>query len=182
MIKVLENEIIEAVLNNEIVVMPTDTVYGLMIKATQENEWKVNEFKHRDRNTKVSIIFPSIEELINNIDVLDKERLQMILDYLPGKYTFIVNLKESFYKPLGFTRKDYGVRVTSCGELQKILQKTGPVLATSCNYSKEDICTSIEDIERIFNNQDIKVYYTGSGENIPSTIIDLTKEKISTLR
>ena len=66
--------------------------------------------------------------------------------------------------------------------IKKVLKKTGPVLAIRCNFSKEDICTNYEEIANIFDNYDIKVYYTAPGSNNASTIIDLTKEKISQLR
>ena len=180
--KVLENEIIKAINNNEIVIMPTDTVYGLMVKANAKNEKRLNKFKNRPESTKVSIIFPTIEDALQVIDNLSEDRIKMICDKLPGKYTFIVNLKESFYQKLGFTRQDYGIRVTNNTALQEVLKKTGPVLATSCNFSKEDICTNYEEIANIFDNYDIKVYYTVPGSNNASTIIDLTKEKISQLR
>ena len=145
-----KEEIIKLVNENKIVIMPTDTVYGLMAKLSQENEYALNEFKKSDRNKKISIIFDSVDTLLKNIDDMPENRINMIKDKLPGKYTFIVNLKEEFTKSLGFNRKDFGVRVTSNEDLQNVLKVTGPVLATSCNYSKEDICVSLEDIKKIF--------------------------------
>lgn len=180
--KVSRNEIIEEIKQGKIVVLPTDTVYGLMAKVNQENEYLLNEFKLSDRNKKISIIFPDIDTLLTKIDTLNEERIQMIKDKLPGKYTFIVNLKKDYCENLGFNRTDFGVRVTSDNELQSILKETGEVLATSCNYSKEDICVTEEDITRIFNGKDISYYFTSDGTSTPSTIIDLTKENINVIR
>lgn len=179
---VLKEEIIKSSKNGNIVVMPTDTVYGLMIKATGDNEHKLNIFKKCDINKKVSIIFDSVETLLENMKELPEDRIQMIKDKLPGKYTFIVDLKDEYTKANGFERSDFGVRVTGNKELQSILKETGPMLATSCNYSKEDICVTLEDIKRIFKDEDIDVYFTEDGTNTPSTIIDLTKEKINVIR
>lgn len=177
-----KEEIIKLVNDNKIVIMPTDTVYGLMAKATQENEYNLNEFKRSDRNKKISIIFDSVDTLLKSIEPLPNDRIQMIKDKLPGKYTFIVNLKKEFTSPLGFNRSDFGVRVTGNPDLQNILKETGPVLATSCNYSKEDICVSLNDIKRIFAQTEVDVYYTTDLTNTPSSIIDLTSKDINILR
>lgn len=180
--QVNRNKIIEDVKNENIVIMPTDTVYGLMVKASQDNEYRLNEFKHSDKFKKISIIFPSVEELLQKIDNLNEERINMIKDKLPGKYTFIVNLKKEYCESLGFTRTDFGVRVTGNADLQDILKETGEVLATSCNYSKEDICISKKDIERIFAQEDIDYFFVTDGTSFPSTIIDLTKKDINVIR
>lgn len=180
--QVEKKEIIEKLKANEMCVLPTDTVYGLMAVASKENEEKLNIIKKRDKDQKISIIFSSVDDALKHIVNLNEEKTEMIKKYLPGKYTFIVNLDKEFCSSKGFDRTDFGIRVTSNDYLQEVLKETGPVLATSCNYTKEDICVSLDDIKRIFKDMDIYVYYTEEGSSTPSSIIDLTKEKINILR
>lgn len=180
--KVNKKEIIKYLNENALCVLPTDTVYGLMAKCSKENEERLNILKKRDKDQKISIIFPTINELLENTIDLNEEKINMIKDKLPGKYTFIVNLKKEFCDKYNFKRQDFGVRVTSNKTLQNILKKTGPVLATSCNYSKEDICISYKDIKRIFLDKDIYVYYKKKGTNKSSSIIQLNSKEITVIR
>lgn len=165
-------EIINQLNNNEIVILLTDTVYGLMAKATKENEIRLNTLKGRNINQKVSIIFPDKSTLYSYLDTLTPEKKSLLEEKLPGKYTFIVNLK-SFSN---FNRTDFGVRITSNEYLQSIIEETGPLLATSCNLTNQIICTTEEEIIKVFNNYPIYLVKDQQSSNQSSTIIDLRTE------
>lgn len=173
-----KEEIIKRIMNNEVVIMPTDTVYGLMAKVSRDNEIKINQIKKSDVDKKISIIFPDLDTLFKEIDYLDEDRIALIKKNLPGKYTFIVYLKKEYVKALGFKRNDFGVRITSNKILQDIIKVTGPLLATSCNYSKEDVALDIDDLKK-FN---LPYLYTKKGEKKASVIIDLTGDEVKTIR
>lgn len=172
------NDIIKLINNNEIVILPTDTVYGLMGKLNQENELKINIIKHSDINKKISIIFPGVDNLLEKIDNLDIDRINMIKEKLPGKYTFIVNLKKEYVSSLGFKRTDFGVRVTSNNVLQEIIKKTGPLLATSCNITGNSVCLLENEIKEF----KLPYLFTENGNKEASTIIDLTNKEIKIIR
>lgn len=182
--KIINNkeEAIKYLINNNIVVLPTDTVYGIMAIANKDNEKRINILKQSPINKKISIIFSNVDYLINNIDNLNKQKKEVILNKLPGKYTFIVNLKEEFYKKRGFDREDFGVRVTANNLLQSIIKETGPLLASSCNKTGNDICISLEDIKKEFNDENIVLLYDGTYNNSSSTIVDLTNQNMNTIR
>lgn len=91
------------------------------------------------------------------------------MNKLPGKYTFIVNLK-SFSD---FKRKDFGIRITGNCYLQDILEDVGSVLASSCNISGENICNSFEEIKNVFGNEDVVVVKDINATSGASTIIDI---------
>lgn len=167
---------------NKIIIMPTDTVYGLMGKFNRNNEIEINKLKNSDINKKISVIFYNKKELFKYIDNLNLLKKIIIMFLLPGKYTFIVKLNKKFCEDNGFERTDFGVRVTKNKELQNIIKITGPLLASSCNKSGNDICTSIESIKDNFNNDKIHLFYRGSLENIASQIYDMTSNKIKKIR
>lgn len=175
-----KNKIIKKINMNMIAVLPTDTVYGIMAKFNRENEIKINKFKNSDINKKISVIFYNKKELFNYIEKLSFFRKLIIKILLPGKYTFIVDLKKEYALKSGFDRIDFGVRVTKCKELQTIIKKTGPLLATSCNKSKEEVYKTLSDLKKIKEN--IFVYYTKDLKNKPSKIIKLNSKNIEVIR
>lgn len=172
-----EQDIINAFLDGKILIMLTDTVYGIMGLATKENELKINKLKQSDINKKLSIIFPDKPTLYKYLTKLDVDKKELIETKLPGKYTFIVNL-DNFSN---FNRNDFGVRITSNSYLQNILSSVGPILATSCNISGSRVCTSIEEIEEIFKNEDVILVEDINSSNTASTIIDI-REDIKIIR
>ena len=172
-----EQDIINAFLDGKILIMLTDTVYGIMGLANKENELKINKLKQSDINKKLSIIFPDKPTLFKYLTNLDKEKKELIETKLPGKYTFIVNLDNFF----NFNRKDFGVRITTNTYLQNIIKIVGPILATSCNISGYNVCNNIEEIEEIFKNEDVILVEDIESNNQASTIIDI-REDIKIIR
>lgn len=161
--------IIKSFLDNKIIIMLTDTVYGIMAIANKENEKKINMLKRSDINKKLSVIFPNKDYLFKYIKNLEIDKKKIIDDKLPGKYTFIVEL-DSFSD---FERNDFGVRVTGNKYLQDIIEIVGPILATSCNISGCDVCNSVIDIVNAFANEDVILVEDEDAYNKATTIIDL---------
>lgn len=166
------NLIVNAFLDNKIVIMLTDTVYGIMAMANKENEKRINELKKSDVNKKISVIFPNKDDLFKYLVNIDVEKKNIINEKLPGKYTFIVNLSDFS----DFDRSDFGVRVTGNEYLQGVLELVGPVLATSCNISGEEICNNVDDIINVFGDRDIVLVVDKDASSMASTIIDLRDE------
>ena len=174
--KCFKKDIINAFLDNKIIIMLTDTVYGIMAIANMENEKRINKLKRSNINKKISVIFPNKEYLYNYLDI-DIDKKKIIDEKLPGKYTFIVNLNNFS----DFDRSDFGVRITGNKYLQNVLEFVGPVLATSCNISGEEICNNINDIIKVFGDEDIVLVIDKEASNVASTIIDV-RNKIKIIR
>lgn len=175
-------QIIEELNKNNLVILPTDTVYGVMAKFYKENEIKINKFKNSDINKKLSVILYNKKQLFKYIDKLNFFRKLLICFLLPGKYTFIVNLKKEICEKHGFDRTDFGVRITKNKELQDIIKESGPLLATSCNKTGEPVCLNLKDIEKSFKEENISIYYTEELKNKPSVIYNLITKKITKIR
>lgn len=169
-------KIIKAFINNKILIMLTDTVYGIMALATKENEDKINKLKKSSLDKKLSIIFSDLNNLYNYINI-DKDKLDLVKSKLPGKYTFIVNLNNFS----NFNRNDFGIRITTNNYLQTIIKSTGPILATSCNISGNPVCTTKEEIISVFGNEDVILVSDKDANNEASTIIDI-REDIKIIR
>ena len=172
-----KNNIIDAFLDNKIVIMLTDTVYGIMAIANKNNELRINKVKRSNLDKKISIIFPNKNLLNEYLCDINEDKWKIIGEKLPGKYTFIVNLR----KFSDFNRDDFGVRVTGNEYLQDILESVGPVLASSCNISGDKICNSLEEIKNVFGNDDVIVVKDENAASGASTIIDI-RDDIKVIR
>ncbi|MDO5556884.1 MAG: Sua5/YciO/YrdC/YwlC family protein [Clostridia bacterium] len=172
-----KEKIIKAINNDELIVLKTDTVFGIMARASSENEKRVNEFKKSQTNKKISVIFPDIKYLNKYLVEVNEEKKKLIEGKLPGRYTFIVNLKNFS----DFQREDFGVRVTKNEYLQEIIKEVGPLLATSVNITGEEPLHDIKEIIEKFKNTDLVVVRDTIEHNKPSTIIDI-RDEIKILR
>lgn len=177
-----KTEVLKELNKNNLVILPTDTVYGVMAKFNKDNEIKINKFKNSDINKKLSIILYNKKELFKYIDKLSFFRKLLIHFLLPGKYTFIVNLKKEICEENGFDRTDFGVRITKNKDLQDIIKQSGPLLATSCNRTGEPVCLNLKDIEKSFKEENINIFYTKELKNKPSIIYNLITKKINKIR
>ena len=171
-----KNEIISLLNNDEIVAIKTDTVFGIMARMSYKNEKEINLLKKSDNNKKISIIVENKDFLFKYVENLNDEKRNLIDEKLPGKYTFIVNLNKDFCKNKGFNRTDFGVRVTTNNFLQEIISKTGPLLASSCNITGLEPCSSTEEIVNQFKDSKLYVVAGSVTDNTPSTIISLIDE------
>jgi len=165
-------------LKDKIIIYPTDTIYGIGCYAlNSELVKKIKEIKKRE-NKPFSII-------VNKTWIRDNcEVNKLVEEYLrklPGKYTFILELKNknAVSKEVNNNGETIGVRIPK-HEITKILPI--PFVTTSVNLSGEKPITNIKDIpEEIRNRVDLIMDY-GTLKNQASTVIDLTGDKAVVLR
>ena len=164
------DKIVESLNNDRVVVLETDTVFGLMARASKENKIKINKLKERDENKYVGLIFPDKKTLYKDMYDISYYKKEYMDERLPGKYTFIVKLKNHYGDE---DREEFGVRVTGNEYLQNIIKKTGPLLASSPNISGHDPGKNIKEIEEIFKDKDIDIVDSDLTLDKASTIIRL---------
>ncbi|MBU2639767.1 MAG: threonylcarbamoyl-AMP synthase [Nanoarchaeota archaeon] len=159
---------------NSVFIYPTDTIYGIGCDATNEEAVKrIRDIKNRDKNP-FSVIAPSKEWILKNCVVDEKW-----LNKLPGPYTLILKLKNkncvafnvSFSNTLGVRIPDHWFN-----EVVKKINK--PIITTSVNKSGEKFMSSIESLDESIKGKIDFIIYEGEKISKPSTLIDLSKDKI----
>ncbi len=161
-------------------IYPTDTIYGLGCDATNEKlVKKIHTVKKRERP--LSIIAPSIDWIYQNCHV-DEDQKIIIEQKLPGPYTIILNLKNknSLSEAINVGNPGtIGVRIPEHW-FSEIVEEIGfPIVTTSANVTGKDFMTSVSDLSEEIGNHAEFVIHVGEKKAKPSTIIDLTSEKIS---
>lgn len=146
------NKILEALKNNSLIALPTDTVYGLIgdpfSKLAVE---KAYNFKTRDRNKPLSI-FLSDKNLIKNICVTDNF-IENFIDKKLFNDTIILRKKDKNYLNL-ISEDSIGIRIPNDEFVIKLLKSYGkPVFATSVNLAGEKECLTYADVVEKFSTK-----------------------------
>ncbi len=182
--KVNINKIITALENGAVLVLPTDTVYGLVCDATNnEAVEKIFQIKQRDKSNPLAVFIKDIKTAKEYADISEKQENKLEESW-PGAVTFILKAKGRILSPLVYKRGAVGVRVPKYNLIGKIFEKFDkPLAQTSANISGQPASTKAKEILEQLGNKDIFfIDYGDLPERDPSTIIDLTQNKDNIIR
>jgi L-threonylcarbamoyladenylate synthase len=174
---------ITALLNGKVIVYPTDTLYGLGADIFNEDAvGKIFEIKKRPIDNPLPIAVSDLESL-EKIAFIDKKTKHLTEAFLPGKLTLILNKKDCVPDIVTGGLNKIAVRIPNNDIALKILSEFGPITATSANIHGTYTPGIISEISMQFRENDISLYLdVGRLEGKPSTIVDLTDNKIKIVR
>ena len=173
---------IACIKNEEVVGIPTETVYGVGVDPhCQAAVDKIFNLKERDENKPLSILLHSFQDLIN-LKIISKVP-EIVELYWPGPLTIIVESELNFADGVGTKNPNsIGVRVPDNELTLELLKKTGPLAVTSANISGQEDITNEKDAESVFGNK-IGHYLQGSAlHGSGSTIVDFRDEEFKVIR
>ena len=169
-----------------LVIYPTDTVYGIGcdISNTKALEKLAKIQGLKLDKAQWSFICADLSNLSDYVRQIDGASFKILKRALPGPYTFVLpgnnNLPKAFKK-----RKTVGIRVPDNSIAQELVRRLGnPIVSTSI-HDPDELIEYTTDPELIFEKwQDLvgAVIDGGYGDNIPSTIIDLSGHEPEILR
>lgn len=179
-------EIITALKNGAVLVLATDTVYGLVCDASnKEAVEKIFNIKKRDRSKPLPIFVRDIAMAMALAEI-NPEQEKALKKRWPGKYTFILKSKCQNPKPkiYGINKDTIALRIPKYKFLNNLLEKIDkPLAQTSANISGQTSLVKINDIIKQFNDTGVLVVDGGDiNDNKSSKIIDLTKNMGNILR
>jgi len=167
--------------NGEIIVYPTDTLYGFGVDATNTKAIQ-NLNKLKGRVQPLSIIINTIEE-ISDFGKINESILNEIKKYFPGKYTALLNSKKHNLSPLIQNESPkIGLRIPNHSfpiKLTKLLKK--PIVTTSINRHGNEALNDVTQVEIDFPNIDI-FEDVNHNPSKGSTIIDFSKTPYQIIR
>lgn len=163
------DELVSILKSGGIGVLPTDTVYGLVARASDPAAIK----KLYDAKKRISqpgtLIASSIDDLAKL--GLDTSQLSLVARFWPGQVSVVVNAAgvAAYLKQM---RRSLAVRIPDNSALLQLLVQTGPLMTTSANAPGEPTATTIAEAKAYFGDK-IDFYVDGDttiGDR-PSTII-----------
>ncbi|APX97656.1 L-threonylcarbamoyladenylate synthase [Natronorubrum daqingense] len=138
-----------AIRAGELVVYPTETVYGLGANALDADAVeRVFEVKARARSKPVSFAVPSFETAVEAEYIHANERERAFAaEFLPGPVTVLCERGEAIPDVLTAGADRVGVRVPDCEPALELLERAArPITATSANVSGEPSARRVADI------------------------------------
>ena len=173
---------IACIKNEEVVGIPTETVYGIGVDPLSQTAVdKIFNLKERDENKPLSILVHSFHDLIK-LKIISKVP-EIVELYWPGPLTIIVESELNFADGVGTKNPNsIGVRVPDNELALELLKKTGPLAVTSANISGQEDITNEKDAESVFGDK-IGHYLQGSAlHGSGSTIVDFRDEEFKVIR
>jgi L-threonylcarbamoyladenylate synthase len=163
-----------------IVVIPTDTVYGVVARAQDTRAvQRLYELKHRHHKPG-TLIAASIEQLVEL--GIPRRYLTAVEQYWPGAISIVVPMVPALdYLDLG--KMSLAIRIPDHKDLQWLLQQTGPLLTSSANMPGQPVANTVEEARDYFG--DAVDYYQDGGDlsgHKPSTVIRVVDDAIEVLR
>ena len=164
--------------NNNVIGMPTETVYGLAGNAySNKSVAKIYKLKKRPTFNPLIIHFKNLSDLKNNV-ILNKAFTKLYKAFCPGPITFILKrkTKSKISKIATARKKTVAVRIPKHKVARSLLNILKvPLAAPSANIASKLSPTSAKDVVDEFGNK-IKLILDGGQCKIglESTIIDLT--------
>ena len=173
-----------AIRAGELVVLPTDTVYGLAADAFDPAAVsRLLDAKGRGRQMPPPVLVGSPATL----DALARElpgwaRL-LVEKYWPGPLTVVVRQQSSLQWDLGETRGTVAVRMPNDRTALERLARTGPLAVASANRSGSPAATDAEQAAQMLAAS-VSVILDGgpTAGDLPSTIVDCTGPQPRVLR
>lgn len=169
-----------------VMVLPTDTVYGLCVDATNHSAvQKLITFKERPLGKAISC-FVLKDDIGNYVKIHNKSAL--IENLLPGPYTLIFESKHKIDHLLESETGTLGIRYPKNDFIQELLKRyKKPITATSANITNLPSNYSIKSLLKTLNRMkseeiDIIIDIGDLPHNKPSTVIDFTKSDPEILR
>lgn len=164
-----------------IIVIPTDTVYGVVARAEDEVAVRrLYALKKREKKPG-TVIAASLAQL----EALGfKHRyVKAVEQFWPGAVSVIIPLSDTNLRYLHQDKMALAVRIPNDAKLIKLLQETGPLMTSSANDPGEPTATTIQRAQQYFGEK-VDMYVDGGDlkEHQPSTIIRIIDDAIEVLR
>jgi L-threonylcarbamoyladenylate synthase len=173
-----------AVLRGELVVLPTDTVYGIGADAFSPTAVRrLLEAKGRGRDMPPPVLVGTVRAASALVEDLGPYGQVLIDEFWPGGLTIVCRAARSLAWDLGDTRGTVAIRMPEDQVALDLLQETGPMAVSSANLTGSPAaCTAAEAREQLADA--VAVYLDGgpSAGGVASTIVDLTGNQPRLLR
>lgn len=178
-------ECVTRLIAGEIAIVPTDSVYAVVgdfmsVKALK----KLAELKGESvKESEFSFLFTNLSQVSQYTQSVGGATFKFIKQCLPGPYTLVLESNITLARKLGQKRKTIGVRLPDNAIVQSLAEALGRPLASASLHHDDEVLQYPTDPQEIIANYADKVDFVingGWGDNIPSTVIDLTT-KVPTL-
>ena len=167
---------------HELVVLPTDTVYGLGCDAfSAKGVAALLAAKGRGRQSPPPVLIPNIATMRALAETVPDAALALANTFWPGALTMILRSQPLLTWNLGETKGTVALRMPDHKIALALLEEVGPLAVSSANLTGEPAAVTCAQAEA-YLGKSVKVYLDGgpSPKGEASTIVDLTDLRYET--
>jgi L-threonylcarbamoyladenylate synthase len=166
----------EAVRRGELIVLPTDTVYGIGAEAfSPAAVTSLLAAKQRGRDMPPPVLVGTVRTATALVEELSDAGRDLIGEFWPGGLTLVCRAQRTLSWDLGDTRGTVAIRMPLHPVALDLLKETGPLAVSSANVSGMPAATTVD--EAVDQLGDTVAVFLDDGPatgGVPSTIVDLT--------
>lgn len=164
-----------AIARGELVLMPTDTVYGVAADAfSPAAVAALLAAKGRGREAPPPVLVADLAVVDALASVVPDEVSALLERFAPGPLTVILPARDSLRWDLGDTRGTVALRIPNHDIARELLRETGPLAVSSANRHGEPAATTAAEADAALGDRVGIVLDAGDASGEPSTIIDAT--------
>jgi L-threonylcarbamoyladenylate synthase len=175
---------VTAVLNGELVVLPTDTVYGLGADAfSPAAVTRLLAAKGRSRDMPPPVLVGTVRAATALVEDLGQDGQRLIDEFWPGGLTLVCRATRSLSWDLGDTKGTVAIRMPEDSVALDLLRETGPMAVSSANRTGLPAATTAAQARDQLGDA-VSVYLDNGAVagGVASTIVDLTGPQPRLLR
>jgi len=168
----------------ELIVLPTDTVYGIGADAfIPAAVTTMLAAKGRGRNMPPPVLVGTARAAAALVDDLGAFGQDLIDEFWPGALTLVFRASPTLMWDLGDTRGTVALRMPLHPVALEVLKQTGPLAVSSANRHGQPAAVNADEAQQQLGEA-VSVYLDGGecADSIPSTILDLTSTIPKVLR
>ena len=162
---------------HELVVVPTDTVYGLAADAfSARGVAALLAAKGRDRQAPPPVLIANQRTMTALAEFVPQIATKLATAFWPGALTMILKAQPSLHWDLGETKGTVALRVPDHKIALALLEEVGPLAVSSANLTGQPASTTCQQAVDYLGDK-VPVYLDGgpSPKAQASTILDLTQ-------
>jgi L-threonylcarbamoyladenylate synthase len=178
-------EAIAALRRGDVIVFPTETLYGLGADALNSQAVEqVFQLKGRDPVNPIPVLVADREMLHAVVADVPKAAQKLIRQFWPGPLTLVLPARKEIPKPLCNPSGGVGVRISSQAIATRLVNALGrPLTATSANPSGKEPARTVPEAKTYFGDQ-IEVFVDGGKltAKTGSTVVKVMGDTIKIIR
>lgn len=173
-----------AIQRGRLVVLPTDTVYGIAADAFDaEAVARLLVAKGRGREMPPPVLVSTATTLDALATKVPDYARALTAAFWPGPLTLVCHEQPSLRWDLGETRGTVAVRMPDHDLAREILDRTGPLAVSSANLTGEPAATNASEAVDMLSDRVAVIVDGGATPGaVPSTIVDVTADRPRLLR
>lgn len=167
------DEVAMALRAGGVVILPTDTIYGLHVTATDPNAVaRLFSIKARLERKPFVVLCDTLARLSALGVSINRPQREFLASVWPAPLTVILPLLAPIAASAGV--RSLAIRIPALDGLRGLIARTGPLASTSVNRSGDPPVQDMEDLSPSFLAGVAGVVDAGRIEGRPSTVLDFT--------